>query len=251
MKRFAAVLGKIDKVLDIPQPSRSRVILEIAADMQDLYEDYISQGLGDEQAMRRTVEEFDLSAEEIAAIARVHDSPLKRFLDRFSARTRGILERTALAVTLIPVVLVGYRLALSGGMSKDCGIWMWPLLGGAIVALTMGLSKWYGLFVVKEHSIRTVRKRLNFVLYIALGQLGAGFVGMYIDLFQTWVASSADKAMTIPYLAHWLQRSSALLSTALIAALVSGLIWIVNMGKAVSVEQYEAELIIDSEGEST
>lgn len=251
MRRFAAVLRNIDKVLDIPQPSRSRVILEIAADMQDLYEHYISQGLDDEQAHRRTVEEFDLSAGEIAAIARAHDSPLKRFLDRLSVRTRGFLERTALALTLIPVALVGYRLTQSGGLFRDCGIWVWPLLAGAVAALALGVSKWYGLFVVKEHNVRAVRKRLDTVLFIALGQLGTGFVGMYVGLFQTWVTSSADKAMTTLYLARWLQRSSALLSATMIVALVSSLIWIVNSGKAVSVEQYEAELIIDSEGEST
>ena len=65
MKRFAAVLRNIDKVLNIPQPSRSRVILEISADMQDLYEYHIRQGLDDKQALRRTVEDFDLSDEEI------------------------------------------------------------------------------------------------------------------------------------------------------------------------------------------
>jgi hypothetical protein len=154
-------------------------------------------------------------------------------------------------MTMIPVALVGYRLALSGGMFKDSEIWIWPLLAGAIAALALGVSKWYGLFVVKEHNIRAVRKRLDTVLYIALGQLVTGFVGMYVDLAQTWVASSVDKAMTTIYLANWLQRSSALLSTAMIAALVSGLIWVVNSGKAVSIEQYEAELIIDSEGEYT
>ena len=152
---------------------------------------------------------------------------------------------------MIPVAIVGYRLARSGGIITDSGIWIWPLLAGAIAALALGVSKWYGLFVVKEHNIRAVRKRLDAVLYIALGQLGMGFVGMYVDLFQTWLTSSVDKAMTTVYLAHWLQSCSALLSTAMIAALVSGLIWVVNSGKAVSVEQYEAELIINSEGEST
>jgi hypothetical protein len=36
----------------------------------------------------------------------------------------------------------------------------------------------------------------------------------------------------------------------MIAALVSGLIWVVNSEKAVSIEQYESELIMDSKGES-
>jgi hypothetical protein len=250
MKKFAAVLMKIDNVLSIPQPSRSRVILEISADMQDLYQHYIRQGLDEEQATNRTIEEFDLSAEEIAAIARVHDSSLGRFLDRFSERTRGRLERMALAIAMVPVALVGYRLALSGGMFKDSGMWIWPVLAGAVAAIALGVVKWYGLFVVKDHNIRAVRKRLNLVLYIALGQLGTGFVGMYVNLYQTWVMSSVDKAMTMPYLAYWLQRSSALLSTAMIAALMSGLIWIVNSGKAVSIEQYEADLIIGLGGGS-
>jgi hypothetical protein len=250
MKRFASELITINQMLNIPQPSRSRVLLEISADMQDLYEYHVGQGLSEELAFRRTMEEFDLTAEAIAAIAEVHDSPIRRFLDRFSSQTRSILEGLALALTMIPVVLVGYGLAISGGMTKDSGIWIWPLLAGTIAALSLGISKWYKLFVVKEHHIRAVRKRIDTALYIALGQLAIGLVGMYYDLFQAWLMSSADKTRMVLFLAHWLQGSSALLSTAMIAALVSGLIWIVNSGKAASIEQCEAELITGSEGES-
>ncbi|GEM_PF-1635174 len=250
MNRFAEQLRMIDGMLDIPQPSRSRVILEISADMEDLYEHYIGQGLGGEEAVKRTIEEFDISAESIDAIAEVHDSPLKRFLDRFSAGTRSALERTALSVTMIPVVILALMLSRSGGMFGYSGIWKWPLLFGVVVAVALGTTKWYRLFVLKDHNIRAVRKRLNAAIYISLGQLATGFIGMYFDLFQTWMKSSSDKVRTIMYLAHWLQRSSALLSTAMIAAIMSGLIWIVTSGKAASIEQHEAELILDSEGES-
>jgi hypothetical protein len=249
MNRFAALLKRIDETLDIPQPSRSRVILEISADMEDLYDHYVGQGLDEPQAMDKTIEDFDLSPEAVAAIAEIHDSPLRRFLDRFSGRTRSTLEKTALALATIPVIYIGLRLAQTGGMSRDSGVWIWPLLAGTVAALALGVSKWYGLYVVKEHNVRAVRKRLDAALYIALGQLSIGFLGMYVDLFQTWVNASADKEMTIVYLAHWLQRSSALLSTSMIAALVSGLIWIANSGKAASIEQYESELILDSQGE--
>jgi hypothetical protein len=238
-------------MLDIPQPSRSRLILEIAADMQDAYEHFIDQGLDKEQAVRKTIEAFDMSADDIASIAEVHDSPLRRFLDRFSSRTRGILEGTALVLALMPVALIGYRMALSGGLSEDSGMWKWPLLAAALAALALGVSKWYKLFVVKEHHIRRVRKRINSTLYIAIGHLAVGFTGIYVDLFEVWEMSSAEKIKTTLYLAQWLQRSSALLTTAMIAALVSGMIWIFNSGKAASIEQYEAELITDPEGEST
>ena len=249
MKRFARELRKIHRMLDIPQPSRSRVVLEIAADMEDLYEHYIARGLDEEEAAARTIETFDLSAEPIAAIADVHAPPFRRFLDRFPARTRGIAERTALVIATAPVALIGYRLARSGGMFEDTGAWIWPLLAGTVAVVALGITKWYGLFVVKEHAVRAVRRGLDAALYIALGQLATGFIGMYVDLFRTWVKASADRAMTISYLAHWLQRSSALLSTAMIAALLSGLIWIATSGKAAAIEQYEAELILDTKGE--
>ena len=251
MSRFAALLRRIDESLDIPQPSRSRVILEISSDMDDLYRHYLEQGLGEEDARSRTIEEFDLSEEAIASIARVHDSPVRRLLDRFSARTRSIAERAALILAMAPVALLGCRLALSGGMFEDSGFWIWPLLAGTVAAAALGASKWYRLFVVKEHGIRSIRARLDAALYIALGQLSTGFAGMYVDLFRTWARSSADRAMTTYYLAHWLERSSALLSTAMLAALLSGLIWIVNSGKAASIAQYEAELVLDTEGESS
>jgi hypothetical protein len=83
-----------------------------------------------------------------------------------------------------------------------------------------------------------------------VGQLAIGFVGTYFDLFQTWTKSAADKALTIPYLTLWLQRSSALLSVALVAALISGMVWLVNAGKAASIAQDEADLALDVRGEN-
>ncbi len=38
---------------DLPQPAKSRILLEMAADLEDLYEVYREQGLGDEVAEAR------------------------------------------------------------------------------------------------------------------------------------------------------------------------------------------------------
>jgi CubicO group peptidase (beta-lactamase class C family) len=46
VNRFVAVLKNLDELLDIPQPSRSRIILEISADMEDMYDHYADEYAG-------------------------------------------------------------------------------------------------------------------------------------------------------------------------------------------------------------
>ncbi len=44
MNRFAPLLKSINARLDLPQPTKSRIILEIASDLEDMYQFYQSQG---------------------------------------------------------------------------------------------------------------------------------------------------------------------------------------------------------------
>ena len=43
MKQFTALLKSINERLDLPQPTKSRIILEIAADLDDLYQLYLKK----------------------------------------------------------------------------------------------------------------------------------------------------------------------------------------------------------------
>lgn len=53
MNRFGARLREIHERIDLPQPLKSRIILEIASDMNDTYEELRGRGLGEEEAARR------------------------------------------------------------------------------------------------------------------------------------------------------------------------------------------------------
>ena len=50
MSRFAGVLKRVSDGLDLPQPTRSRILLEMAGDLQDLYEHHLGQGMDEERA---------------------------------------------------------------------------------------------------------------------------------------------------------------------------------------------------------
>ena len=56
MSRFAELLGRTAARLDIPQPARSRVLLELAGDLDALYEHYRGLGLEEDEASRRVAE---------------------------------------------------------------------------------------------------------------------------------------------------------------------------------------------------
>jgi len=45
MDNFKPILKEINSKLDLPQPTKSRIILEIAADLNDTFDTYKKQGL--------------------------------------------------------------------------------------------------------------------------------------------------------------------------------------------------------------
>ena len=74
MSRFAEVLTRISAGLDLPQATRSRILLEMAGDLEDLYQHHRSQGLDEAQATRRAEEAFVASDEALKHLAHIHEA---------------------------------------------------------------------------------------------------------------------------------------------------------------------------------
>ena len=106
MTRFSKVLSDADARLAVQEPARSRILLEIAADMEDLHGEYLTRGLSDEAAQAAVVDHFDLSEEVLRELVRVHDVPLERSLEKISGQIRGTWSRV-LMVLLALFVTVG------------------------------------------------------------------------------------------------------------------------------------------------
>ncbi len=54
MKQFESQLKKINNKLDLPQPVKSRIVLEIAADMEDTFNFYFDKGMNEKDALQKT-----------------------------------------------------------------------------------------------------------------------------------------------------------------------------------------------------
>jgi hypothetical protein len=60
MARFSSIIRDLNSRLDLPQPARSRVLLEIHADLEDLYEFYLQKGAEAAEAEKMAEERLGL-----------------------------------------------------------------------------------------------------------------------------------------------------------------------------------------------
>ena len=118
MSRFAETLSQTSRRLNLPQHIKSRVVLELAADLEDLYEHYSAQGLTEEEATARALEAAELSDEAIARLVEVHTSPTGRLVERLTERTRTPWERLMLLlIALFLLIGMGREMLTAGFFS--------------------------------------------------------------------------------------------------------------------------------------
>jgi len=241
-ERLQDALREIEERLAIPQPARTRVLLELHADLEDLSRLYREQGLPADVAEKRALESLDLSPAALAGLAAVHANPVRRVLDRLSAQARGRIERAALAVVMLSAVGLVLPLVTSGKIFRAAGPFLWPTLALCLLALAVGLIKLYQLYVVQDHTPRRVQGQLHTPLALAAVQVGCGFAGMYGHFFLAYLRSRSAPDESTVHLTRALLGSAGLLTIALLGALISALIWFLAANKAAAIERHEAAL---------
>lgn len=240
MSRFSDILQSIDSWLDLPQPARSRIVLEIAADLEDTYRHYLAQGLTAAEAHRRAVARCDLSDDSLRQLVQVHANAWRRFLDHCGDQARSRLERAAFILVLSFILYFTVPLVLSSEFVQQASLFVGPILAMTIVALILALLKFNQLFIRQDHDPRRLRRRLPVILYLAGANLLMGFYGHWLELYRTAGWIERDLQRTRVHLIDWATRSSALLIVCFLAVIFCGLLWFVLNDKAARIEQAEA-----------
>jgi hypothetical protein len=244
MNRFNEALVELGDRLAIPQPARSRVLLEIAADMEDLYLAFITEGLPEDEARRRTLEQFGPSEEALRDLVAVHSTPVKRALDGLSEQARSRWERGLLAALVVFAMVVGGRSLLAGRMLSGMSLFAWPILLFVVAGLLIGAMRIYSIFIKKDHDIRRLRSGLSPLLVLAVAELVLGFGGAWVGLFLAIVKMMDDIEHSGVYLFGWMLRGSATLCFGMIAAMLLALIWMVLAARVAAIEQAEAAVLL-------
>jgi len=248
MTDFADVLLPLRSRLPLPQPARTRVLLEVAADLTDMYEHYRESGLSEDDARSKAMETFIISDDALAELVRVHTSPVRRLLDRLSTQTLSRWERVVLAVIAGVLVLVVGQVVLRGEVFRVAGWLAWPALVCGVAGLVLGLVKFYQLYIKQDHELERARRGIDAIALFAGAQVLLGFLGVWFGLFLVARRLAADVEGVTVHVFNWLMSSSALLAVSLTGALLTAIVWFWLARRVAAIADAEAVLLMGLNG---
>lgn len=245
MNRFTGLLKRTAARLDLPEPVKSHVLLEMAADLEDMFAAYRERGLGEEEAARRVEEKFDVSDDALNELTRLHRSALRRGMDRLSEQAQTRWEKLMLVAILLFVALMTGGLLLTDGFFSDASLFVWPGVAVGVAAVGVFIAKAHQLYIRKERGLRRLRWGLPFLLLLACAALFNGVFGFFIGMQTAMGRAAAGPEGTHIYLMDWLMGSSATMILSLMVAMLAAILWFVLMNKVKRVELAEAALLLE------
>jgi cation transport ATPase len=183
MSRFTPLLRKINDTLDLSPTVKSKILLEIAADIEDLYQFYLAEGFTEKEASIKTDEKFDMSDEVLSQLAAVHESLADKFFHKISEQTRTRFERITIFFVLICIALFSVHAIISTQFLSNAGIFVWPILGVACTATVIYIAKSYSFRVSNDHDIRQLRHGVSSLLILAAIGLATGIFGYCFEMY--------------------------------------------------------------------
>lgn len=219
MSRFAHVLQKADRELTLVEPQRSRILLELSQDLEDLYASYREQGYDDATAARRVEKTLGLSEQAAAALTELHSPWIERLLGRIEDRSRSTLDTTVLTLlTLMALASAWAALVRSPRLGSVPDVFVFALLG------VMGAAAWCAGCVLIRRSVKLdparARAPLGALPPLAGFALLIGSLGAVIEL-----RLLTDSNATIPAIAATVARAFELLVFSVCMTMLIALVW--------------------------
>lgn len=247
MNEFNQVLRGLDARLtrlNVAQPARSRVIIEVAADLRDMEADFVAGGADAEEARRLALERCDLSDDAVTDLARVYASAYRRFLDRLSAQARTRWERILLALACAAVVLGAGRVATSGALFAAGGVVAVLATLVAVAALVFAAVRVYAVYVAREHHPRRLRRGLYALPALAAYNVFLAVAGAWGAFYRAAWGVAEDPSRMVPLVTGWLRSVAAATVVCLLSAILIALLWYVLENKVKRIEEAEASSLL-------
>ena len=246
MNDFSSHLRHLATRLPVPEPARSRILLEIATDMEDLFHHLVDGGAGEDEAVRAVADQFDLSDEAIRELAQIHSSPVSCSLEGLSGQARSTWERVVLglvALFVIPALLGG--LFFQPGLFRDASPLAFGLVGFLVLGIGIGSWKALALFRPGPSPAPIPRRGLRSLPGLSLLILLLGFAGVWVELYRSALAIRGEPPQALRHIVEWLHLASATMVVALSGALLTALLWFFLENRAGHLEEKAAATLLE------
>lgn len=258
MKKFTSFLKSINERLSLPQPLKSQILLEVAGDLEDVYEFYKNKGLNEQEAMQKAEEKLDLTDEALSELIRVHQSFYGKLMNRISGQAQARWERIFLTIIILVGGVLTGRQVLSTQFFLQSSSFISPILGIGGIIFVLSIIKFHSLYIKKDHTIKKLRKGLGAILFLGGGSLLTGTIGYFMELYSAGgfgalleaklvfvVVTTDGLDRTANYIADWMIASSSMVMTSMFVAIFAAIVWFIFVNKVIKIEQSEAELLLE------
>jgi hypothetical protein len=243
MSRFNAFLHRTEERLALPKATRSLILVEVAADLDDLFQYYLQQGLSEDEAAARAEEKVNMSDEALAELVRIH-SDTRGWTDRMVRVGQPLGERIAMDLIVL-FFLASAALAIGSNTRVLTSLtgFIWPiagifvaLLANFFIQLTRNLE---GL------SPRRLRQSLVTPLFLGAASLVVGFVGTGISMYRAYLRMAATPEHAGPIFSQALLGATATLAAALLVTLCAGIVWFILGGRVIRFEDHATKIFME------
>jgi hypothetical protein len=249
MSPFAAELRALAARLDLPEPVRRRVLLEVAADLEDLYAAGLAGGLDERAARARALERVELDDEAIAQLAQVHAGAGGGLALELGGAARTRLATVGLAAGALALLVLALRLASGGGLTAAAGPLGLVSLAGLAAAALVLLVRARDLARREDPRPAAARRAARLLARLAAAQLALGITGVAWSAALSWrrLAGPApeDGAALLRGALETLRGDCALLSLTGLAAALTALAWHRLAARAETLERRELGLLLE------
>ena len=226
MSQFKDILVDLDARLMVKEPARSRVLLEVAADMEDLFQEFLQRGFEEADAERAVKDHFDLSEEVLRELVGVHDSPLQRSLETLSVQVRGRGSRLLMVLLALFFTVASGSLLFRAQLYRASSGLVWIVMPILALGLVMAAGHARRLYRSAGHDLSPAHspgslRLLGLASLILLVTAGGLWLEFYLSALR--IRSAPEESLI--HLVGWLHMASATLVISLSGALVLGFLW--------------------------
>lgn len=232
------VLGSVaERIQELHHPVRTRILLELAGDVEALTADLRRAGLPDEEAARRAAERVVPSEEALDALVRLHRPLYRRLTAPLPDSALRRWERGTLLVVTTVVLAAGVILLGRHGLLDAPSPFLWAIFGLAGGTVAVILAKGFQLFVRRDHRPGSLDRGLGTLLALSATAILVAGAGTVTDLWTLAATLEAGVPDPVSLLTAWLFREAVLLATALLTAVSGGLAWFLLAQGAAAVRE--------------
>lgn len=258
MKQFTPILKRINERLDLPQPTKSRIILEIASDLEDAFHFYMQRGFDEQEAFQKAEEKFNLTDEALNELTQIHQPLFRKFMDKLTDQAQTRWERFILFLVLLSITAIGVKIIFTTQFFFRASNFVWLILCVFFGIIRISLTKAYQFYIKKDHNIKQLHTALPIILILGGANLFLGIFGYTIELYSTtrtpMYSGLFDALVTVVENSNdaffnsveSVMKCSSMAMVCTLVTISTAITWFFLNNKIRKIEQAEAALLLET-----